>query len=92
MTIQLPHMGTDDGAAATAPPSALPVLPLKDSVTFPDTLTPLAVGQERSVRLVNDVLGMMGFSNLPAWIATPEYALGTIILLHVWTFGSPMSS
>ena len=26
-------------------------------VTFPDTLTPLAVGQERSIRLVNDVLG-----------------------------------
>jgi len=57
VTIQLPHVGADDGAAATAPPSALPVLPLKDSVTFPDTLTPLAVGQERSVRLVNDVLG-----------------------------------
>jgi multiple sugar transport system permease protein len=40
--------------------------------------------------LVNDVLGMLGFSNLPAWIATPEYALYTLILLHVWTFGSPM--
>jgi ATP-dependent Lon protease len=38
-------------------PGALPVLPLKDSVPFPDTLTPLAVGQDRSVRLVNDVLG-----------------------------------
>jgi len=38
-------------------PAALPVLPLKDSVPFPDTLTPLAVGQERSVKLVNDVLG-----------------------------------
>jgi ATP-dependent Lon protease len=37
-------------------PAALPVLPLKDMVTFPDTLTPLAVGQERSMRLVNDVL------------------------------------
>jgi ATP-dependent Lon protease len=33
------------------------VLPLKDAVTFPDTLTPLAVGQPRSVQLVNDVLG-----------------------------------
>ena len=33
------------------------MLPLRDSVTFPDTLTPLAVGQERSIRLVNDVLG-----------------------------------
>jgi ATP-dependent Lon protease len=37
-------------------PSALPVLPLRDMVTYPDTLTPLAVGQERSIRLVNDVL------------------------------------
>src|SRR5215467_2521019 len=38
-------------------PDALPVLPLRETVTFPDTLTPLAVGQERSVKLVNDVLG-----------------------------------
>jgi ATP-dependent Lon protease len=38
-------------------PDRLPVLPLRDSVTYPDTLTPLAVGQERSIKLVNDVLG-----------------------------------
>lgn len=37
-------------------PDALPVLPLRETVTFPDTLTPLAIGQERSVELVNDVL------------------------------------
>jgi ATP-dependent Lon protease len=37
-------------------PPALPVLPLRDSVPFPDTLTPLAIGQERSVKLVNDAL------------------------------------
>ena len=37
-------------------PRFLPVLPLRDSVTYPDTLTPLAVGQERSVELVNDIL------------------------------------
>jgi ATP-dependent Lon protease len=37
-------------------PAALPVLPLRDMVAFPETLTPLAVGQERSIRLVNDVL------------------------------------
>ena len=58
MTIQLPQVGPNgspDGAPAV--PSALPVLPLKDAVTFPDTLTPLAVAQPRSVRLVNDVLG-----------------------------------
>lgn len=38
-------------------PEALPVLPLRESVTYPDTLTPLAVGQPRSIKLVDDVLG-----------------------------------
>ena len=37
-------------------PTALPVLPLREMVTYPDTLTPLAVGQDRSIKLVNDVL------------------------------------
>jgi ATP-dependent Lon protease len=38
-------------------PPALPVLPLRDSVAFPETVTPLAVGQPRSIQLVNDALG-----------------------------------
>jgi ATP-dependent Lon protease len=38
-------------------PAALPLLPLRDTVTFPETLVPLAVGQERSMALINDVLG-----------------------------------
>ena len=37
-------------------PERLSVLPLRDTVTYPDTLTPLAVGQERSIQLVNDAL------------------------------------
>ena len=37
-------------------PDTLAVLPLRDTVPFPDMLTPLAVGQERSIRLVNEVL------------------------------------
>ncbi|MBV8479237.1 MAG: LON peptidase substrate-binding domain-containing protein, partial [Actinobacteria bacterium] len=37
-------------------PSTLPVLPLKDAVVFPNSMTPLAIGQERSVVLVDDVL------------------------------------
>ena len=37
-------------------PAALPVLPLRQIVAYPETLTPLAVGQERSIQLVNDVL------------------------------------
>ena len=40
--------------------------------------------------LVNQVLGLLGVEGLPNWIATPEYALGTLITLNVWTFGSPM--
>jgi ATP-dependent Lon protease len=40
----------------TSLPEALPVMPLRDSVAFPETLVPLAVQQERSVKLVNDVL------------------------------------
>ncbi len=56
--IQIPHGEGEaqEVAVQTRLPEALPVLPLKDSVPFPDTLTPLAVGQERSVKLVNDVL------------------------------------
>ncbi len=37
-------------------PAALPVLPLREMVAYPDTLTPLAVGQERSVKLIDDIL------------------------------------
>jgi ATP-dependent Lon protease len=37
-------------------PEVLPVLPLREMVAFPNTMTPLAVGQERSIALVNDAL------------------------------------
>src|SRR6266849_9445720 len=37
-------------------PEALPVLPLKETVVFPESMTPLAIGQERSVRLIDDVV------------------------------------
>ena len=37
-------------------PDALPVLPLRETVTYPDQLTPLAVGQERSIELIDAVL------------------------------------
>jgi ATP-dependent Lon protease len=48
----------EDAIRANQPlPEALPVLPLRDTVTFPETLTPLAVGQERSIKLIDDVLG-----------------------------------
>lgn len=39
--------------------------------------------------IVNGFLAWFGIDG-PGWIAHPDFALGTIILLHVWTFGSPM--
>jgi len=37
-------------------PATLPVLPLKETVVFPQSMTPLAIGQERSVKLIDDVV------------------------------------
>jgi ATP-dependent Lon protease len=49
--------GVEEAARRAEPlPDALPILPLRETVTYPETLTPLAVGQERSINLVNDVL------------------------------------
>jgi ATP-dependent Lon protease len=37
-------------------PDLLPVLPLKDTVVYPFAVQPLGVGQERSIRLIDDVM------------------------------------
>lgn len=37
-------------------PASLPVLPLKETVVLPGTLTPLAIGQPRSLELIDDVV------------------------------------
>jgi ATP-dependent Lon protease len=34
----------------------LPILPLKETVVFPDSMTPLAIGQERSIQLVEEAV------------------------------------
>src|SRR4051812_26683571 len=53
--VEIPDV--EEAIASTEPlPDALPILPLRETVTYPDTLTPLAVGQERSIKLVNEVL------------------------------------
>lgn len=39
--------------------------------------------------LVNQVLGLVGIDGA-GWVSDPDTALGTIIILHVWTFGAPM--
>jgi len=44
------------GVELTPGTMRLPILPLRDTVVFPDTMVPLAVGQPRSVRLIDDIL------------------------------------
>jgi multiple sugar transport system permease protein len=39
--------------------------------------------------IINGFLSWFGIQG-PGWISHPDYALGTIIILHIWTFGSPM--
>lgn len=39
--------------------------------------------------IVNSALGLLGIQG-PAWVTDPEFALSTLIVLNVWTFGSPM--
>jgi ATP-dependent Lon protease len=57
INIATPAGGAEEIQVGGALPPSLPILPLKDTVTYPNTLTPLAIGQERSIQLVNDVLG-----------------------------------
>ncbi|GAA4438246.1 sugar ABC transporter permease [Actinokineospora soli] len=40
--------------------------------------------------LLNSVLRAVGFTDLPGWVSTPDFALGTLVVLNVWTFGAPM--
>jgi multiple sugar transport system permease protein len=39
--------------------------------------------------LINQVLGYFGIQG-QGWVSHPDYALGTLIILNVWTFGAPM--
>ena len=71
-------------------PGSLPVLPLRDTVVFPDTMIPLTIGQERSVKLIDDVLAhnrllMMVTSkkaDLEAPAPTDLFEIGTVGLAH----------
>jgi len=46
-----------DVESALSSPQELPVLPLRGLVVFPQTTIPLTVGQPRSIRLVDEVVG-----------------------------------
>ncbi len=71
-------------------PAALPVLPLKETVVFPESMTPLAIGQERSIKLIDDVVGGDRLLALVTVrddeVETPEwddlYGIGTAAVVH----------
>ena len=71
-------------------PDVLPILPLRGVVVYPNTAVPLTVGQARSIKLVDDVVGGEKLVGLVAAL-DPEkeapgpnelYQIGTIATVH----------
>ena len=69
---------------------SLPVLPLKETVVFPESMTPLAVGQDRSVKLIDDVVSgerLLALFTVRDTEADPPgwddlYGVGTVAVVH----------
>src|SRR5215211_8617615 len=71
-------------------PDVLPILPLRGVVVYPQTAVPLTVGQPRSIKLVDEVVGGDKLVGLVAAV-NPElespgpkdlYRVGTIAIVH----------
>ena len=70
-------------------PAELPILPLRNTVALPQTILPLLVGTERSVRLVDKVVGegrLVGLVTVKEQVEDPMpgqlFETGTIGLIH----------
>ena len=71
-------------------PNNLPILPLRESVLFPLAVMPIAVGQERSLRMIDDVMrtsrviGLVAQRRAQGGSAGPEdlYRVGTAAVIH----------
>ena len=71
-------------------PSELPILPLRDTVLFPNSFMPLAVARESSVRLIDDAIAngklIAVFTQRDASIEEPSqddlFAVGTATHIH----------
>ncbi|MGH2371387.1 MAG: LON peptidase substrate-binding domain-containing protein, partial [Chloroflexota bacterium] len=73
--VPAPTTPTAPTAPATPPlPDVLPVLPLGEAVVFPLAVVPLAVGQERAVRLVDEAMRADRLLTLVAQRATEAEA------------------
>jgi len=80
----------DDEQNGSKYPDVLPILPLRGVVVYPQTAVPLTVGQPRSIRLVDDVVGgdkLVGLvTAINPELETPGpadlYRTGTIAAVH----------
>ncbi len=71
-------------------PQIIPILPLRGLVAYPQTAVPLTIGQPRSIRLVDDVvggekiIGLVTALNPEMENPGPEdlYRVGTIAMVH----------
>ena len=78
------------GERALSIPPELPVLPLRDTVLFPNSFMPLAVARESSVRLIDDAIGggklIAVFTQRDASVEEPGqedlYPIGTATHIH----------
>src|SRR3979411_2307991 len=93
MRDQVEHLKTEDTSSGDRPlsiPSELPILPLRDTVLFPNSFMPLAVAREASVRLVEEanasgkLIGV--FTQREAAVEEPMqedlYPVGTATHIH----------
>src|SRR5512142_1361985 len=79
-----------DGERAPSIPPELPVLPLRDTVLFPNSFMPLAVARESSVHLIDDAIGggklIAVFTQRDAPVDEPGqgdlYPIGTATHIH----------
>ena len=100
MTSTLSHAPKEEDVSSSAEngekkegpkfPDVLPILPLRGVVVYPNTAVPLTVGQARSIKLIDDVVGGDKLVGLVAALnpdqETPGsnelYQVGTIATIH----------
>src|ERR1700754_2889242 len=93
MSDQLENLKNEDVSIGDRPlsiPSELPILPLRDTVLFPNSFMPLAVARESSVQLIDDAIAggkLIGvFTQRDATVEEPVqddlHIVGTVSPIH----------
>src|SRR5690349_18690248 len=93
MSDQLENLKPEDLSGGDRPlsiPPELPILPLRDTVLFPNSFMPLAVARESSVRLIDDAIAngklIAVFTQRDASVEEPQqadlYHVGTASHIH----------